>query len=149
MLGPPRSIRSDNLFPYPRLFGADSGSRRSPAGQRAAVSVVPASPEPLYRQLYFAIREGILAGRLAPGLRLPATRALASDLGLSRNTVVAAFEQLLAEGYIEGRVGAGSYASATLPEDLLNARAAAGARDGDRKSVVEGKSVSVRGDTGG
>ena len=76
---------------------------------------------PLYRQLYFALREAILAGRLAPGTRLPATRALAEELKMSRNTVLAAFDQLVAEGYIESRVGAGSYVSDRLPEDLLNA----------------------------
>lgn len=79
------------------------------------------SEEPLYRQLYFAIREAILEGRLRPGTRLPSTRSLATDLDVSRNTVVIAFDQLLAEGYVEGRTGAGTYVSATLPEDLLTA----------------------------
>jgi GntR family transcriptional regulator/MocR family aminotransferase len=78
---------------------------------------------PLHRQLYFAIRDAILAARLQPGTRLPSTRTLAEDLGVSRNTVMAAFEQLLAEGYIRGRVGAGSYVSDQLPEDALYARA--------------------------
>jgi GntR family transcriptional regulator/MocR family aminotransferase len=80
------------------------------------------SGEPLYRQLYFAIREAILEGRLRPGTRLPSTRSLAADLDVSRNTVVIAFDQLLAEGYVEGRTGAGTYVSATLPEELLTAR---------------------------
>ena len=88
----------------------------------AALSLDPASATPLYRQLYFAIREAILAARLHPGARLPATRTLARDLGLSRNTVVSAYEQLLAEGYLDGRVGAGSYVSTVLPEALLHAR---------------------------
>ena len=61
-----------------------------------------ASPVPLYRQVYQGIREAIL-GRLRPGARLPSSRTLAADLGVSRNTVVGAFEQLLAEGYVEGR----------------------------------------------
>ncbi len=86
------------------------------------LSLDPASATPLYRQLYFAIREAILAGRLHPGTRLPATRALARDHGLSRNTVVSAYEQLRAEGYLDGRVGAGSFVSAVLPEALLHAR---------------------------
>jgi GntR family transcriptional regulator/MocR family aminotransferase len=83
----------------------------------------PAAPAPLYRQLYDALRDAILGGRLAPGARLPATRALAAQLGVSRNTVVNAFEQLLAEGYISGRTGSGTYVAATLPDDLLTARA--------------------------
>lgn len=88
----------------------------------ASLALDPASPEPLYRQLYFAIRELILSGRLRPGARLPATRTLARDLGVSRNTVLAAFEQLHAEGYVTGRVGAGSFVSRVLPEDVLEAR---------------------------
>ncbi|NOG71346.1 PLP-dependent aminotransferase family protein [Roseicella sp. DB1501] len=74
------------------------------------------SAVPVLRQLYLALRGAILAGRLPPGARLPATRALAAQLGLARNTVVAAYDQLLAEGFIEGRVGAGSFVSRDLPE---------------------------------
>jgi GntR family transcriptional regulator/MocR family aminotransferase len=82
-----------------------------------------ASPLPLHRQLYDGLRVAILHGALAPGRRLPATRALAEQLGVSRNTVVTAFDQLLAEGYITGRVGSGSYVAALLPDELLVARA--------------------------
>jgi GntR family transcriptional regulator / MocR family aminotransferase len=81
-----------------------------------------ASGVPLYRQLYDGLREAILSGRLRPGARLPSTRVLASDLATSRNTVLAAFGQLLAEGYLEGRVGAGTTVAGTLPETLLRAR---------------------------
>lgn len=88
----------------------------------ASISLDEASAVPLHRQLYFALREAILDGRLRPGARLPSSRSLAGDLGVSRNTVLAAFEQLLAEGYIEGRVGAGSFVSELLPEHALNAR---------------------------
>lgn len=63
----------------------------------------------LARQLYQALRERILDGRLAGGTRLPASRDLAALLGISRNTVTRAFDQLYAEGYVEGRVGAGTY----------------------------------------
>jgi GntR family transcriptional regulator/MocR family aminotransferase len=80
------------------------------------------SPVPLHRQLYDGLREAILSGRLRPGARLPSTRVLAGDVGASRNTVLAAFGQLLAEGYLEGRVGAGTTVAATLPETLLRAR---------------------------
>src|SRR5262249_11973244 len=78
----------------------------------------------LQRQLYGALREAILAGRLPPGTRLPSTRALASDLGAARNTVVGAFEQLAAEAYVEARVGDGTGVAAVLPETLLHARGA-------------------------
>lgn len=74
---------------------------------------------PRYRQLYDALRDAILSGRLAPGSRLPATRTLAQEIGASRNTVVSAFELLLAEGYLETRVGDGTYISRHIPDDLL------------------------------
>jgi GntR family transcriptional regulator/MocR family aminotransferase len=78
--------------------------------------------EPLHRQIYFALRQAILGGALRPGARLPATRALARDLAVSRNTVLAAFEQLHAEGYVDGRVGAGSFVSHHLPAAVLGGR---------------------------
>lgn len=65
----------------------------------------------LARQLYLALRERILDGRLPAGARLPASRELAGLLGVSRNTVTRAFDQLYAEGYVDGRVGAGTYVS--------------------------------------
>jgi GntR family transcriptional regulator / MocR family aminotransferase len=81
-----------------------------------------AAAVPLYRQVYDTIRAAILAARLRPGARLPSTRALAAELGSSRNTVLAAFQQLLAEGYVEGRVGSGTSVARTLPEALLPSR---------------------------
>lgn len=63
----------------------------------------------LARQLYQALRERILDGRLQSRTRLPASRELASLLGVSRNTVTRAFDQLYAEGYVQGRIGAGTY----------------------------------------
>jgi GntR family transcriptional regulator/MocR family aminotransferase len=74
---------------------------------------------PAYRWLYTALRTEILEGRLRPGARLPGTRDLASQYGLSRGTIVTAFEQLKAEGYVDGSVGSGTYVSKVLPDDLL------------------------------
>src|ERR687891_2313138 len=93
-----------------------------------ALALDPAASRPLHRQIYFAIREAILDGRLKSGARLPATRALAADLGVSRNTVMAAFEQLRAEGYIDGRVGAGSFVSHHLPDEAPPRRMPPGPR---------------------
>src|SRR5438093_546162 len=62
---------------------------------------------PLRGQLEAELRAAIRAGRLDPGSRLPASRVLARDLGVSRRLVVEAYEQLRAEGYLEGRAGAG------------------------------------------
>jgi GntR family transcriptional regulator/MocR family aminotransferase len=70
---------------------------------------------PLQRQVYRALRGAILSLRLGPGDRLPATRALAAELRVSRNTVLAAYEQLVAEGYVRAKVGAGTVVSETLP----------------------------------
>ncbi len=69
----------------------------------------------LQRQVYRALRAAILERRLDPGARLPATRALAAELAVSRNTVLAAYEQLAAEGYARARVGSGTVVSETLP----------------------------------
>jgi GntR family transcriptional regulator/MocR family aminotransferase len=81
----------------------------------------PPAGTPLYRWFYEELRAAILAGRLPSGARLPATRDLAGQYGLSRPTIVTAFEQLRSEGYVEGRVGSGTYVSKTLPDALLQA----------------------------
>ena len=91
----------------------------------AAVALDPSAGGPLHRQLYDALRGAVLSGHLAPGTRLASTRAMAQELGVSRNTVMAAFDQLLAEGYLEGRVGAGTFVTRMLPDDALRARRAA------------------------
>jgi GntR family transcriptional regulator/MocR family aminotransferase len=69
---------------------------------------------PLHVQLARAMREAILDGRLKPGARLASTRLVSRELGLSRTTVLAAYEQLRAEGVIAGKVGSGSYVSTVL-----------------------------------
>lgn len=74
---------------------------------------------PIYRQIYDSIRDGVLAGRLDRGTRLPATRALAKELGVSRMTVVNAYDQLLAEEYLEGKHGSGTFIATKLPEEFL------------------------------
>lgn len=84
------------------------------------------SKTPAYRWLYAAVRGEILDGRLRPGTRLPATRDLAERYGLSRGTMVSAFEQLKSEGYVEGSVGSGTYVSKVLPDELLQVTRKAG-----------------------
>src|SRR5262249_22493779 len=75
---------------------------------------------PLHRQIYRAFRNEILSGVLAPGERVPSTRALADLLKVSRNTAVSAYEQLLAEGYLETRLGAaGTVVAPVLPPERL------------------------------
>src|SRR5881398_988772 len=79
----------------------------------------PAGGTPLYRWFYEELRSAILEGRLKPAARLPATRDLAHQYGLSRSTVVTAFEQLKSEGYVDGKIGAGTYVSQVVPDHLL------------------------------
>ena len=71
---------------------------------------------PLYLQVYRTLRKAILSGALRAGSRLPATRALATELVVSRNVILLAYDQLRAEGYVSGRTGAGTFVAAQLPE---------------------------------
>jgi GntR family transcriptional regulator/MocR family aminotransferase len=74
---------------------------------------------PLHRQIYDGVRRAILDGLLRPGQRVPSTRSLAVALDVSRLPVLTAYEQLLHECYLDGRVGSGTFVSATLPDDLI------------------------------
>ena len=76
------------------------------------------APEGLQRQVYGAVRRNILDGVLGPGTRLPSSRALADDLRVSRTTTLLAYEQLVAEGYLETRRGSGTFVAEELPDDL-------------------------------
>ena len=81
----------------------------------AATPLERDSATPLFRQLYAHLRNAILQGALAPGARLPATRELCRLLGVSRQTVLAAYDQLTAEGYLRGGVGQGTFVDEALP----------------------------------
>lgn len=70
---------------------------------------------PLYRQIYEQFRAKILSGQLPAGSRLPSSRSIAKQLNLARVTVTSAYEQLQAEGYVESRVGAGTFVAESLP----------------------------------
>lgn len=72
---------------------------------------------PLYHQVYRALRAEILSRRLAPRARLPSTRTLAAEVGISRNVVMLAYEQLLDEGYAEARTGSGTIVARALPDE--------------------------------
>lgn len=79
------------------------------------VKVERTSKEPLNRQVYRQLRAAILSGEFPPGIRLPSERQLARDADVGRVTIVRAFEQLAAEGFVESRTGAGTYVAAELP----------------------------------
>jgi GntR family transcriptional regulator/MocR family aminotransferase len=74
--------------------------------------------------VYEAWRLGILSGRFARNDRVPSTRELAITLGIARSTVTQAYEQLIAEGYLQSRHGSGTFVCSELPEKMLHAQAA-------------------------
>ena len=101
----------------------------------------------LHRQLATHLRDAILAGELAGGTRLHASRTLAQQLGVSRNTVTQALDQLVAEGYLETRAGAGTYVANGLTP---RARSAGGpAAEAPRLSVRAQRFVTARDPEGG
>jgi GntR family transcriptional regulator/MocR family aminotransferase len=81
-----------------------------------ALKLDPVSPIALYRQIYDGLRDGIIGGRFEAGTKLPASRALAASLGVSRITVTECYERLISEGYLETRRGSGTFVSTRLPE---------------------------------
>ncbi|MFN8493758.1 MAG: PLP-dependent aminotransferase family protein [Caldilineaceae bacterium] len=85
----------------------------------AETSIDPTLNTPLYWQLYHHLRTAILTARLKPGMKLPSTRALADQLHVSRNTVLNAYEQLIAEGYLESIEASGTFVASVLPEQLF------------------------------
>ena len=72
------------------------------------------------QQVYRALREAILRGRLPAGFRLPGSRALARKLGVSRNTVLFAYEELIADGLLAGRIGSGTRIEASGSIQLVD-----------------------------
>jgi len=85
------------------------------------------APKALHRQIYDAYRAAIVGGSLRPGQRIPSTRVLASEICVSRFPVLNAYAQLLAEGYLESRVGAGTVIARSLPDQLTSSEAAGSA----------------------
>jgi GntR family transcriptional regulator / MocR family aminotransferase len=83
---------------------------------------------PVHRWLYDQLRRAILEGRLRPGARLPSTRELSRQQAIARATVVNAFEQLQAEGYITSRMGSGTVVASELPDRFLSSGNAAAAK---------------------
>lgn len=99
-----------------------------------AVALPPRGSRNLLRSLHRQLRAAIADGRLRSGLRLPATRALAMQLGVSRNTVIAAYDLLLSEGYVIGHGGSGTYVADVRPI-LVRRRASTRAQATDNRIV--------------
>src|SRR4051812_35366911 len=98
---------------------------------------------PLQQQVYDAFRRAILTGMLRPGQRVPSTRLLAKDLGMSRLPVLAAYEQLLHEGYFESRVGSGTYVGTTAPESRMHPKPRPARATGSRAPRSQGQTERV------
>jgi GntR family transcriptional regulator/MocR family aminotransferase len=86
---------------------------------RAAIVLDRASSAPLHRQIYDQWRQGILTGRFRRAERVASTRELSTALAVSRSTVTLAYEQLIAEGYLESSRGSGTFVCHELPDELL------------------------------
>ncbi|MFE7464969.1 PLP-dependent aminotransferase family protein [Streptomyces sp. NPDC057499] len=101
------------------------GARSSGFGSAAWELLLPAAGAPARRRgraLQSALREAVRSGRLAPGTRLPSSRALAADLRVSRGLVTEAYEQLAAEGYLRSGRGAGTWVSESVRAPVPGAR---------------------------
>src|ERR1700691_1840446 len=88
------------------------------------IAVDRKAEKPLHRHIYDAFRAMILERRLQPGHQIPSSRALAADLRISRIPVLGAYAQLLAEGYLESRSGAGTFVTRLLSDQVLRGRPA-------------------------
>jgi GntR family transcriptional regulator/MocR family aminotransferase len=97
-----------------------SPMKRAPASYLPPITLQDREEVPIYRQLYDWFRQAITDGQWRPGQRVPSTRNLAAELKISRMPVLGAFEQLLAEGYLETFVGAGTCVARSIPDDTLS-----------------------------
>jgi GntR family transcriptional regulator/MocR family aminotransferase len=98
-----------------------TGSAARPASG-LLIALDASATDTLQQQVCAAIRAAILEGRLQPGSKLPSSRALATDLEISRTTTSLAYEQLTSEGYLQGRRGSGTFVARELPDDLPRVR---------------------------
>jgi GntR family transcriptional regulator/MocR family aminotransferase len=109
---------------------ASLAKNRSPGKKRRRRSIIAfemikldrAAAEPLHQQLYRQIRDELVSGFSGSSSRLPSSRELATDIGVSRLTVSLAFSKLHAEGYLRTKLGSGTFVAESLPETFLSAR---------------------------
>jgi len=113
------AMRVASLWPGDQALVAGTPVKTAQrAGLSPYIAFDRASGVPFYTQIYDGYRMAILSGRLGPGQRLPSTRTLAAELQISRLPVLNAFEQLLHEGYLEGKVGSGTYVRDCIPDEV-------------------------------
>jgi GntR family transcriptional regulator / MocR family aminotransferase len=94
--------------------------KKVPSAVSPVIAVDRKAAKPLHRQIYDAFRSMIVSRNLGAGQQIPSTRALASELRISRIPVLTAYSQLLAEGYFEARGGSGTFVCSSLPDQLTS-----------------------------
>ncbi len=97
--------------------------RRTGRAAPLGIMLEAGHPDTLQQQIREQIRRAILERRLVPGARLPSSRLMAAELGCARGTVLAALDQLVAEGYLVARTASGVSVAAGLPDEMLVAPA--------------------------
>src|SRR5579863_917449 len=108
------------------------------------ITVDRKAARPLHAQIYDAYR-GMIVGRgLAAGQQIPSSRALATELKVSRIPVLTAYAQLLAEGYFESRTGAGTFVCSTLPDQFTRSEVSATQSANDRSGPRAVSRVAMR-----
>jgi GntR family transcriptional regulator/MocR family aminotransferase len=127
-----------------RPVGKSRGHVRTADAAAAALSLDRGDSRPLHAQLDAQLRHMILSGRMPPGARLPSSRTLAEELGASRATIVLAYDQLVSEGYVEGRQGAGVFVSPSLPEQALQVASSPSAKRHPPRSAAAPQPQPVR-----
>src|SRR5690348_13506299 len=100
---------------------------------------------PMYRQLYEWFRQAIITGQIRPGQRIPSTRSLAAELKISRIPVSNAYDQLLAEGYLDTFPGAGTCVSRSIPDEALMPAAKEGKGNRQNLGKTAPRPISSRG----
>ncbi len=109
------------------------------------ISLDPCSRHSLQAQLHEQVRKLILGGQLRPGMRMPTSRALAMQLGVSRNTVLLAYERLGAEGYLQTRGAVGTFVNHDLPDDCLAARRLALVAENGSQHISRHRAIAFEG----
>ncbi len=113
-----------------------------------AIDLRPGSDVPLHRQLYEQIRIAILTGRVRSHQKLPASRQLAISLSVSRTTITQSYDQLISEGYLQTKPGAGTFVCAQIPDSMLSAGSThanlASANPAKSKTLSDSESIDQR-----
>ena len=144
MIWPPEQIQI-TLFLWYQNSEVSVRPRQPAQAPGLFVELDPALELPLFRQVYRGIRDAVLGGRLAAGASLPPSRGLAAELGVSRNTVTLAYDQLVAEGYLQGRPRSGMQVATTLPSRTAPkpVRSAAGSGAGPPRVSTRGQTIAA------